>query len=273
MKLKELPGSLWHSLRLRLARPATPAREPAPVTVTLTSIRSRLHALDIVVKSLLAQDTPPERIIVWLAEGLSGSVPKRVRRLEGDRFRIRFTPLTSSHKKLVTAVEEDPGRVYVTCDDDMIYPPEWLGRLWAQHLRHPDDIVANDVRAVRYDASGAPRPYEEWRLDPDESRDTAPEFMAVGYAGVLYPPGCFHADVADADLFLELAPRADDLWFKAMSHLAGTSVRRNPNPGAAPIPIPLTQGVALKTSNVGEDRNRTQWAELVKAYDLRFDPD
>jgi len=271
MKLKELPGALWHSLRRRLARPRRPAGIPVPVTVTLTSIPSRLHALDIVVKSLLAQATAPERIVVWLREDLRGSVPDRVRRLEGDRVRIRFVPLGSSHKKLVFAVAENPDRVHVTCDDDMIYPTEWLGRLWAEHLRHPGDIIANDVRAVRYDDAGDPLPYERWRLDPDETRETAPEFMSVGWAGVLYPPRCFHPDVTREELFLDLTPRADDLWFKAMSHLAGTRVRRAPDPGRSPIPIPFTQGVALKRANVAEDRNRTQWMALMEAYDLRFD--
>ncbi len=273
MKLRELPGALWHSLRLRFARPPEPARPTVPVTVTLTSIPSRLHALDLVVKSLLAQETPPERIVVWLHEDLRDSVPARVRRLEDDRFTIRFVPLTSSHKKLVFAVSEDPDRVHVTCDDDMIYPRDWLGRLWAGHLRHPEDIIANDVRAVRYDASGDPLPYERWRLAGDDTRQTAPEFMSVGWAGVLYPPNCFHPDVTNEELFLALTPRADDLWFKAMSHLGGTRVRRAPDPGAPPIPIPLTQGVALKRANVAEDRNRTQWAALMEAYDLIFDAD
>jgi len=127
------------------------------------------------------------------------------------------------------------------------------------------------VRAVRYDDAGDPLPYERWRLDPNETRETAPEFMSVGWAGVLYPPRCLHPDVTREELFLDLTPRADDLWFKAMSHLAGTRVRRAPDPGRSPIPIPFTQGVALKRANVAEDRNRTQWMALMEAYDLRFD--
>lgn len=271
MKARELPASLYHSLRLRFGSWGQPRGEVLPLRVTLTVIPSRLHALDIVLKSLLAQTTPPERILVWLHEGMRGTLPRRVRTLIGDTVRVDYVPGTSSHNKLVHAVAAEPDAVFVTCDDDMIYPAEWLERLWRDHLEHPEAVVANDVRMIRTDGDYRPRPYAAWRLAAAEERLTAPAFMGVGWAGVLYPPRCFHPDVTDASRYLELTPRADDLWFKAMSHLAGTPVYRARHTGTAPIPIGLTQRVSLKGANVSEDRNRVQWEAVADAYGIRFD--
>jgi hypothetical protein len=269
VKAKEFPASLFHSLRLRFARAPRPV-DPLPVRVTLTSIPSRLQTLDIVIKSLLLQSRPPERVHLWLHEGMAGAVPARVRRLVGSTLRIGFVHETSSHNKLVHAVRTAPDAVWVTCDDDMIYPADWLQRLWQDHLDHPGAIIANDVRAIRVDADGAPLPYAEWGLSPTETRRTDPTFMGVGWAGVLYPPGCFHADVTDASRYLELTPSADDLWFKAMSHLVGTPVYRARSGGRPPIPIPFTQRASLKRTNVDADRNRGQWAAVAEAYGIRF---
>ena len=43
--------------------------------------------------------------------------------------------------------------------------------------------------------------------------------MLTGVGAILYWPGCFHADIQKEELFMELAPTADDLWFKAMTAL------------------------------------------------------
>jgi hypothetical protein len=48
----------------------------------------------------------------------------------------------------------------------------------------------------------------------------------TGTGGVLYPPGCLHEEVHNIDAMLELCPKADDVWFKAMSVLKGVPVRK-----------------------------------------------
>jgi hypothetical protein len=46
-------------------------------------------------------------------------------------------------------------------------------------------------------------------------------YFPTGVGGILYPPKCFHKDIADKELFLKLAPNADDIWFWAMACLIG----------------------------------------------------
>jgi hypothetical protein len=100
---------------------------------------------------------------------------------------------------------------------------------------------------------------------PQENRDRA---LALGYGGVLYPPGSLHDDATNRDLFEKLAPAADDLWFKAMAIRAGTSVCRSAENRPGPLPIAFSQAVSLKHTNITDDRNRTQWGDLVRHFGL-----
>ena len=270
MKLKEYPASLRTSYRLsRLPYERLHRRSETtlPLIVSLTSIPSRLDRLHLTIRSLLAGEHKPEKVVLWLNHALSGALPASLARMEGPLFEIRFAGLTSSHRKLVHALDAFPNATIVTCDDDVMYDSTWLVRLHDDHRRHPDSVIAHQCRRISYDAAGSLLPYREW---PTESRTdlTLPNLMPVGYGGVLYPPDCLFRDVCNADLFLTLAPGADDIWFKAMSVLRGTAVRRSSQPGAKPVPIIGSQTVSLRKANIGLDRNREQWEAVSAHYSI-----
>lgn len=272
MKLKQLPISLLMAYRLnRLESNALNSRSGSasvPVIISLTSIPSRLTAVALTIRSLLAQDVPAQKIILWLHEGLRAQIPRALAELEGDIFTIGFVDLTCPHRKLIHTLVQYPESVIVTCDDDLMYHSNWLRRLYQDHLRYPGAIIAHECRKIEFDASGLPKPYNEWPIERDCDL-THPWLMSIGYGGVLYPPNALHTDVQQRDLFLALTPRADDLWFKAMSLMAGTAVRRSAAPGHKPIPIWGTQRVSLKRTNVRRDGNTEQWRALYSHYDLQ----
>ncbi len=273
MKLKEIPKSVFHSLRLR-SLPAEKLKagrgEAAPVVVTLTSIPSRMGRVDLVIRSLLDQDLPPAKIILWLPEALRGPLPRQLASLVGERFEIAYTPLTCPHKKLIHTLERYPDLPAVTCDDDMIYSRLWLRELYEAHLRNPQCITGHQLRCIRYGADGSLLPYKEWVLPKGELPNPR-ALLAVGAGGVLYPPGALDPRVQESALFLELCPRADDLWFKAMALLAGTCVQGTPGKSGEPIPIFGSQKTSLKKTNIGQDGNRSQWLQLESHFGLKLD--
>lgn len=270
MKVPDIPRSLARALQLRLSDPGklgagSPALE-IPVVVSFTSIPSRMRVVHTTIRGLLDQSVRPERIVLWLEPHLQGRVPPSVERLVGDRFEVRFRPGRSSHMKLLPALVDFPDHVVVTCDDDHIYPRDWLERLLAEHRRHPGEVVAHECRRILYDARGEPLRYRKWRAEKRgvSHRDT----LALGYGGVVYPPGALHPDAADESLFMRLAPKADDLWFKAMEDLQGTPVRRSADPPPKPLPVLFSQRVTLGSTNIWEDGNRDQWIRICEHYDL-----
>jgi hypothetical protein len=53
-------------------------------------------------------------------------------------------------------------------------------------------------------------PYSEW---PDSDfGDEASDFSLYGVHGAIYPPHLFDEEVFNKDVFLKLAPYADDIW-------------------------------------------------------------
>lgn len=92
--------------------------------------------------------------------------------------------------------------------------------------------------------------------------------VPIGAWGILYPPQSLSPQVTNHGLYMELAPKADDLWFKAMAVLAGTESVQAMNPPAEPIPIGGTQKVALKKENLNLDKNSVQWNAISRHFDL-----
>ncbi len=240
-------------------------RPEVPVVVSLTSIPSRLKQIHLTLRSLMAQSVRPVTIVLWLNEDLKDQLPESLTHLTGDLLDIRYSPLSCSHRKLIHSLDAFPEHCIVTCDDDVMYPGNWLERLWQEHERYPDQIIANRCNLITYDSDDNTLPYREWikQVPPGTSH---PALMPAGYGGVLYPPHSLRPEATNADLFLKLAPKADDLWFKAMSYLNGTLCRRASQVSEKPVPVRGTQRTTLAKTNIREDYNRQQWDALRRHF-------
>ena len=128
-------------------------------------------------------------------------------------------------------------------------------------------MLANHVRKIKYDSKGEVLPYKEWVYDERKDIDSN-LLLAIGGKGVLYPPNSFDERYSDSELFLKLAPKADDLWFKAMELLKGTSVSLSKRKVPEPIPIAGSQKISLKKENIGGDKNKKQWQALQEFFSL-----
>lgn len=272
MKVKEIPVSLFHQAKLswQSQRKLIANKKQVPVIVSLASIPSRLNIVHLTIRSILNQDVLPEKIVLWLHEDLKDSIPKSLNVLVGDLFSIKYADYFSSHRKLVEPLKLYPNKIIVTCDDDMMYRKNWLSKLYQAHENHPDHIVANQTRCITYGSDGELLSYKAWK--PNESGCQNPLLtLPIGAGGTLYPPDSMHKTVFNQELFLQLTPKADDLWFKAMGLLKGTKSIQAQNSGKEPIPIWGSQKVSLKKGNIGMDKNRTQWQALTDHFQLKFE--
>jgi hypothetical protein len=205
--------------------------------------------------------------VLWLNEDLKHQVPKKLERLQNEIFEIRYKDQTSSHRKLVFSLLEFDKETIVTCDDDLIYPKNWLSSLYTSHQKYPGCVVANECREIIEDSKGHLKPYIDWPVATHKGY-TSKNLLPIGYGGVLYPVGCLHEDATNAGLYLELAPKADDLWFKAMSFINQTEVYRSYDPTEKPIPIIGAKKSSLADDNVKKDMNREQWQAISDYYKI-----
>ncbi|MEL6973800.1 MAG: zinc-binding alcohol dehydrogenase [Bacteroidota bacterium] len=269
MKVKEIPKSLLTQRRLKAASLSELTRDKPqiPVVVSLASIPSRLDIVHITIKSILNQTVLPKHLMLWLHMDLKGKLPNTLTELEGELFSIQFTTYASSHRKLVEPLKQFPNLPIITCDDDMMYRKNWLENLYSEHKKYPNAILANQARNIAYDDEGTLLPYHQW-TDIQQNKKTKNTILPIGAGGTLYPPNVLDKRVTKEALFMELAPKADDLWFKAMGLLKGTESRRSENPTKEPIPIFGSQKESLKKTNIDQDKNTSQWRALDAYFGL-----
>ncbi|NKI32916.1 zinc-binding alcohol dehydrogenase [Croceivirga thetidis] len=271
MKLKELPISLFQEINLGYIPPQKliSKKEILPVIVSLTTIMPRLKKAHLVIRSILNQDQIPEKIILNINTNLEAHIPKSLRKLEGERFEIHYSEMDCPHMKLIPTLKRFPNKTIVTCDDDLYYQKNWLSYLYEQHLEHPKNIVSNQSRIISFSPKGDLLPYKEWPTIFDASIKTK-SLLPIGSSGTIYPPKALNERVFDEALFQELAPKADDLWFKAMSLMNNTESIQSSKLTKEPLPIFGSQIVSLKKQNIGQDKNRTQWLALTNFFNLKL---
>ena len=270
MKLfKELPKSIFYSLLFKVIskNKLVKGKKNVPLIVSLTSIPSRLNTLDIVIKSLLNQSILPQKITLWLHYSLEEKIPKKLFNLQSEVFEIKFSALKCSHRKLIHSLYENPLNTIVTCDDDQMYHKDWLVHLYKEHQKYPQDIIANRVVEIKTDNSGSFLPYKQWKKISSSTYHKST--IGIGSWGILYPPNSLSTIIFDEKLFMKLTPKADDLWFKGMSLLNNTSVRKSSFKTAEPIPIIGSQKKSLKKENVHQNKNDLQWQSLVNYFNLK----
>ena len=107
-------------------------------------------------------------------------------------------------------------QLFVTVDDDTIYPPEFLRVLLEQFSTHDCVVAFRGREMVLDDAEIAS--YPSWGLGLDRpSMNNLP----TGKDGVLYSTRFFTREFVRIEDAIELAPTADDLWIKWQCGLNG----------------------------------------------------
>lgn len=236
------------------------------IIVSFTSFPARINDVWKVVETLKNQSVRPERIILWLSKEQfpeRKSIPQSLWEREDGIFEIRLVDGDiRSHKKYFYAMQEFSRKTIVTCDDDIYYHHNMLKNLLSASQLYPNCIIANNTKQILFDEYGEVFPYYRWsrHFEPLASVNR----VQIGVGGVLYPPFCLHDLVFRNDLFMELAPLADDLWLNMMARLKKTPVVQSAKQ-IFPLPI-KSQAPRLTSVNNGEAsmndvqiRNMREW--------------
>ena len=263
------------------------AKNSPQYIVSLTSFGKRLiDTAPFAIIALLNQSVQPDRIILWAGYGDEKNIAGVLKKLIKKGLEIRFCTDIKSYTKLIPALEIFPHDCMITADDDIYYPKNWLELLIQEHKKNPGKIICHRAHGIKVDKSHNILSYSKWsnRIDPDKYFSKAegipghqPEcIFPTGVGGILYPPKCFHKDITNRELFLKLAPHADDIWFWAMAVInreyfgeespyvvIGNCLWRN-LPGIDPEL--QTEGNALWRYNCIQHGNDTQLNAVIDQY-------
>lgn len=246
------------------------------IILSLTSYGRRVsNALPYTLISLLRQTVRPDAIIVWLDkdEWSDDILPEKLKKLKKKGITVQYCENYRSYKKLTPALNEYPEDLIVTFDDDLFYDNRLLERLLNAYYANPDCIIASKAHRITFDESGNINPYHKWEHDIDNQ--IGYNFLPLGGEGVVYKTDLLHADICKSELYLKLAPNADDVWFFFMSYLLGKSKLIIDNGGKSSVPIDLfyqyfNRSSALMWSNCGEGHNDSQILSIMQYYDIKI---
>lgn len=227
-------GEIKAKLRMKQAEKAVarfrPARGqphglPCELIVSLTSYQPRFPTLVKTLRSLLAQQITADRTILWLEAKDLSHLPEDVKELTSAGLEIRTCTSLRSYNKIIHTLLEFPDACIVTADDDIYYPPDWLGVLVGGVLRGRNVIVCRRAhRPIGRDGDFGP--YSKWHWEIVTDGEVRDDLFPTGVGGVLYPPGSLAPEVTDMDSLKRLAPTADDVWLFCMAKRAGTKHRQ-----------------------------------------------
>lgn len=199
------------------------------LVISLTSYPARINTINQTIESLLNQTIKPQKIVLWLAKeqfpNKEEDLPKQLLDLVNNNFNffIEYCDDIKSYKKLIPALKEYSDSIIVTADDDLIYEKDWLEKLYKAYEKEPKMIHCHRAHRILFDKKKQIKPYIKWKFEISNVKPSFNNFL-TGVGGVLYPPNVLHPDIFKGEVFKDLAPMADDIWFWAMAVLNNTKI-------------------------------------------------
>lgn len=245
------------------------------IIASLTSFPGRIGTVHQAIQTILNQSVRPDRVILYLAceQFPARELPQTLHDLirEHPSFEVRWCRHDiRSFKKLVPALRDFPNDIIVTFDDDILYPPTIIERLVEKHHKHPNAICGCRVKRIRIKNHEIEnyRNWSRYRTLRSVFSGVFPQYrnIATTGGGALFPPHVLHPDVLREDIFMNLCPTTDDLWFWAMAVHNGAKTA----PAGRYLSINVikdSQTERLCTNNLrGENLNDKNMKRILATY-------
>ncbi|GHB14371.1 glycosyltransferase family A protein [Salinicola rhizosphaerae] len=258
----------WKNLVSRRRVPSSGKR----LIISLTTHPPRLRQVFATLESLCEQDLEAFDVHLYLSRRDRESIerwPETLTRLARRGVEVVVTEEDyRSYDKLLHALSAYPEATIITADDDVMYPPDWARRLVEGAERYPGAIVCHRGHMLCETSPGSGEISYRVVRSRKEPGATSPNFalMPTGSGGVLYPPRSLDPLVSDVEAFRELAPNADDIWFKVASLKARTPCVRINAENVDFLPTPAAGESALHEENIKRGGNDRQFANCLTRF-------
>ena len=241
------------------------------LAVSLTSYGTRINFVFLTIESILQQKTKPTTILLWLCHKdkpnlwASFFLSKQVRRglkiiyLEED-YRS-YKKLSYIHKHNIDS------KYYVTADDDVFYPLNWLSGFDTALSNDPNAVYCYRGRIIEFENKDRVAPYNNWKL-ASKKDIIGNNLLPTGVSGICYPASSLDVRISDFNSISDLCPYADDIWYKMVSTANGynSMLVNEMSEHFTPVITGFVKG--LEKYNVYQDRNTPQFNNSLSYFHL-----
>lgn len=194
------------------------------IIVSLTSYPARFEALSLTVKTILYQSCKPDKIILYLVKEECFEIPGYLSKLQKYGLDIRIVnDNLKPHNKYFYSMLEYPDDIIITIDDDVLYPPNMIRRLYESYEKYPMCISAARVHRIKM-KNGELCDYNDWDYQYRKILEPSHWLLATGVGGVLFPPDLLPELTLNSTYIKTLCLNADDIWLKFMELKNGVKV-------------------------------------------------
>lgn len=182
--------------------------------VSLTTYPKRYLSIDSVLIGILNQTYLPTEVHLNLTEEDWLKFPSSL--FDHDfafRVTINICDDLGPAKKMIPTLIRERNRPIIVVDDDLILKTDLFEKLIIEHVKFPADLIAARAHLIRRDDKGALCRYEDWEHNFKGGKLLNGELFPTSGSGMLVPPGAFHPNVSNIDLYKELSWHTDDLWY------------------------------------------------------------
>lgn len=246
------------------------------IIISLTSYGKRVEdALPYALYSLLTQTVLPKKIVVYLDwdNWSDDRLPAILKKIQSVGVTFSYCEDLRSYKKFIPALKEFPNNPIVTVDDDLYYNPNYMEWMTNAYNQSDKETILGQWGCIPLKKNGKYLPYSKW---PDCKLGTKEdEKLFIGCCGICYPPRVFDNEIFNEQIFMQLCPTADDIWFWAMEERLGIK-RDYIEPWGHGYHVSVnrieeydwTQRGTLMYQNVVEGRNDQQLRKVLEYYKL-----
>lgn len=243
------------------------------IICSVTSYGQRVSdALPYMLYSLLTQTQLPKKIVVYLDRNNwnDDKLPLLLKKLQRVGVEFYYCEDIRSYKKLIPALKMFPSNPIITLDDDFYYYPQYIEDMTRAYEQSDKQTVLGQWGGIPEKKDGKYIPYNEWK-DCKYGNEHSP----ISFFGCCccYPPHLFDDEILKSDVFMNLCPTADDIWFWAMEERQ--NIRRayiEPHGYGLNTPVnrieeyDQTQTGTLFYQNVIDGKNNQQLVNVMEKY-------
>lgn len=239
--------------------------------VSLTTYGNRLYDVYLTIESIMQGTLKPNRIVLWLQDDMKSiKFPIYLENQQARGLEIYYCKDLKSYKKLIPTLQKYPDATIITIDDDVLYREDIVEKLLNAYLNDPRYIYANRVHRIVLGQDGNPLSYNDWSWSKGTQIPSPLNFF-TGVGGVLYPAHCFTKEILNENVFMQICPHADDVWFNAMGLLNGFVVSKVYTHDPDGYDYYFTDDAyddSLSNVNVLNNGNDKQWRSVMNKYNL-----